>query len=54
MKITFANSYWPNSIGFIGFMLALALMVKSCNSVHIEQEKTKQKELELEILKNKK
>lgn len=50
MKIRFENSYWPNSIGFIGFMFALALMVKSCNDWQIEKEKTKQ----IEILKQKK
>lgn len=47
MKVTFQNSYWPNAIGFIGFVFAIALMVKSCNSVLIEEQKTKQLEMQL-------
>lgn len=47
MKVTFENSYWPNAVGLIGCMLALALMVRSCSDVLIEKEKTKQKELEI-------
>lgn len=46
MKIRIENSYWANAIGFIGFMLALALMVHSCSEVLIEQEKTKQQEIQ--------
>lgn len=54
MRIKFENAYWPNAVGFVGFMFALALMVRSCNELHIEKEKTKQKELEnLKQTKNK-
>lgn len=52
MKIKFESSYWPNAVGFIGFMFAITFMVRSCNDLHVEKEKTKQIEI-LKQIKNK-
>ena len=46
MKIRFANAYWPNAIGAIGVMLAIALIARSCADVAIENQKTRQIEIQ--------
>lgn len=50
-NIKTSSPYFSNALGFIAFMAVLAIGVKSCCSVEIEREKTKQIELQTQTKK---
>lgn len=62
MEIKYEKSYWPNSVGFIGFCLFLSIFARSCTdmftqreqnetSITLKKEETKQLELKLKYAK---
>lgn len=43
--------YFANALGFAAFMFALVFMVRSCNTVRVEEEKTRQLQIQKELKK---
>lgn len=40
------HCYWANAVGFIAFCVLIMFAVKSCSSLTIEREKTRQIEIQ--------